>query len=156
MHARRKEAKLQRSGSQKALLVFSIIEIVCGAFLLIGGFLVAAGAGAIGSGALLGDLALKQQGEGTVLLAVVAIVLVVLGVWSLLCGIFGIRAANDSRKIMVVWVFLLIGLILDVAAVTWSVVGGPFGQSPTSLVLSLVFDIVLFWIAGNVKREAGM
>ena len=146
---------MQRSGSQKALLVFSIIEIVCGVFLLIGGFLVAAGAGAIGSGALLGDLALKQQGEGTVLFAVAAISLAVLGAWGLLCGFFGIRAANDSRKIMAVWVLLLIGLILDALAVTWSIVGGSSGQSPASLVLSLVFDIVLFWIAGNIKREAG-
>ncbi len=146
---------MQRSGSQKALLVFSAIELVCAAFLLIGGGLAVAGTGVVGSGALLGELTLKQQNEGTVLFAATAIVLVVLGVWSLLCGIFGIRAANDSRKIAIVWVFLLIGLILDVAAVTWSVVDGSFGQSPVSLVLCLVFDIVLFWIAGNIKREAG-
>lgn len=146
---------MQRSGSQKALLVFSVIEIACAAFLLVGGVMAAAGAGVIGSDALLGELTLRRQGEGAILFAAAAIVLVVLGVWSLLCGIFGIRAANDSRKIVIVWVFLLIGLLLDVAAVTWSVVDGSFGQSPASLVLSLVLDIVLFWIADNMKREAG-
>ena len=145
---------MQRSGSQKALLVFSIIEIASAVFLLIGGILAATRAGVVGSGALLGELTLKQRGEGTTLFVAAAILLVVLGVWSLLCGIFGIRAANDSRKITIMWVILLIGLILDVVAVTWSIVGGSFGHSPASLVLSLVFDIVLFWIADNIKREA--
>ncbi|MBQ9043478.1 MAG: hypothetical protein IJ111_11790 [Eggerthellaceae bacterium] len=145
---------MQRSGSQKALLVFSVIEIACAAFLIIGGILVVAGAGMVGGGALLGDLTLKGQGKDAILLARAAILLIGLGAWGLLCGIFGIRAANDSRKIMIAWVFLLIGLILNVVGAAWSVLGGSFGQSPALIVMSLVFDIVLFWIADNIKREA--
>ena len=146
---------MRRSGSQKALFVFSIIEIVCAVLLLFGGLLAAAGAGVADSGALFGELASKGQGEGAILFSSAAVVFIVLGIWGLLCGVFGMWAANDSKKIMIVWAFLLIGLALDAVGVAWSVVDGSFEHSPGSLVICLVVDFVLFWIAGNIKREAG-
>ena len=69
--------------------------------------------------------------------------------------IFGIRAANDNQKIMIVWVFALIGVILGVVGLVMGIVDGSFGQNAISTVVGLVIDVALFWIANNIKREAG-
>ena len=147
---------MERSGSQKALLVISIIEIV---------FAVLAFITAIASGVLTGmvaginpaDAGLDSEtvAMGGAALGLVTAGIVISAIWSLLCGIFGIRAANDNQKIMIVWVFTLIGVILGVVGIIAALVNGSFGSQAFSLILSLILDGVLFWIANNIKREAG-
>ena len=81
--------------------------------------------------------------------------IVISAVWSLLCGIFGVRAANDNQNIMIVWVFALIGVILGIVGLVYSIINGSFGQNAASLIVSLIVDVLLFRIANNIKREAG-
>ena len=105
---------MERSGSQKALLVLSIIEIVCAVLALIAGIFT----GVIGSfvpvAELQGQLTAEEAAIGSAGLALISAFIIIVAIWSLLCGIFGIRAANDNQKIMIVWVFTLIGVIIGV------------------------------------------
>ena len=146
---------MERSGSQKALLVLSIIEIVCAVLALIGGISIIALGGYIGAGLMAGQLTPNQAAYGSAGIAILSIVIIVSAVWSLLCGIFGIRAANDNQKIMIVWVFTLIGVILGIIGIVASIINGTSMQNMVSLIISLIFDALLFWIANNIKREAG-
>lgn len=150
---------MERSGSQKALLVISIIEIVFAVLALIGGVssvvLTGVVAGSTPEIVASGNATAQQAATGTAALAVLSVIVIVSGVWSLLCGIFGIRAANDNQKIMIVWVFTLIGVIAGVISIIAAAVNGSFAQSGVSLVVSLIIDGVLFWLANNIKKEAG-
>ena len=150
---------MERSGSQKALLVFSIIEIVAAVLALIAG---------IGSTALTGMIAgvgastleevgltTTEQAMGVTAMGLLSAAIIISAIWSLLCGIFGIRAANDNQKIMIVWVFTLIGLVLSVIGLIVAIVNGSFGSQAASLIITLIFDGILFWLANNIKREAG-
>ena len=147
---------MERSGSQKALLVFSIIEIVGAVLIFLTGILLIVGVGALGS-ASSADLAAAGVSASNAGLAasvgsMVAILCIFMAIWSLLCGIFGIRAANNNQKIMVVWVFLLIAVILDAVDIIYSLVNGSFQWSA---LLSLAVAVFMGWIANNVKKEAG-
>lgn len=150
---------MQRSGSQKALLVFSILELIAAGLCFLmgimavfaGGLLAGAGPEAIAEA----GLTESDQALGAGLIGVLAVIVIVSALWSLLCGIFGIRAANDNQKIMVVWVFTLIGVILCVLSIIASIINGTFGQEVWSLVFTAVFDGIMFWLANNIKREAG-
>ena len=56
---------------------------------------------------------------------------------------------------MIVWVFALIGAILGVVGFICSIIDGSFGQDAASTIVSLIVNVLLFWIANNIKREAG-
>ena len=134
----------------------SIVEIVLSVFALGFGALSYVSAGAIAS---MSPAELASAGlegvtaeEASMALMGIAIVSIVSSIWGLLCGIFGIRAANNNQKIMVVWVFLLIAVILDAVDVIYSLVNGSFQWSA---LLSLAVAVFMWWIANNVKKEAG-
>ncbi len=150
---------MERSGSQKALLVLSIIEIVFAVLALIGGIssvvLTGVVAGSTPDIVAQGRVTANEAATGTAVLAILSGVVIISGIWSLLCGIFGIRAANDNQKIMIVWVFTLIGVIGGVVALIAAIVNGSFGQSAFALIIGLIMDGILFWIANNIKKEAG-
>ena len=144
---------MERSGSQKALLVFSIIQIICSALVLVSAIMMIAATGLIGAAGA--ELTADEQQLGAMTGGLLSIILVIAGVWGLLCGIFGIRAANDNQKIMIVWVFLLIELILTVVSLVMSFTNGDFGSQPFSYIVSLVLAIAMFVVANNIKKEAG-
>lgn len=146
---------MERSGSQKALLVLSIIELIGGALALIMGILGMIGAGAVASDPSLVAGSGVSQADATGVIGVVSIVIIISGIWSILCGIFGIRAANDNQKIMIVWVFTLIGVILAIVGIIMAIINGTFGSSFWSLAGTLVFSGIMFFIANNIKNEAG-
>ncbi len=146
---------MERSGSQKALLVLSIIELVGGALALIMGFLGIAGTSVVASDPSLVAGSGVSQANATGILGIVSVVIVFSGIWSILCGIFGIRAANDNQKIMIVWVFCLIGVILAIVGIIMAVINGTFGTQVWSLSGSLIFSGIMFFIANNIKKEAG-
>ncbi len=146
---------MERSGSQKALLVFSVIEIVGGILALILGLM-----SFMGAGAVLGDASLIQgtnasQDQVAGVMVVLSGLCVVEGIWSLLCGFFGVRAANNNQKIMIVWIFCLIGVILAAIGIIAAIVNGKFSGHVWSLLGSLVFSAIMFIIANNIKNEAG-
>ena len=146
---------MERSSSQKALLVISIIEIVIAVLALFAGISTGLLGGVVGVAGMQGELTASEVAAGTAGLAIISAMIIISAVWSLLCGIFGIRAANDNQKIMIVWVFAIIGVILGVVGIIYSIVNGSFGQNALSMILGLIVDVLLFWIANNIKREAG-
>ena len=146
---------MQRSGSQKALLVLSIIEIIGAIIALITGLMFFLGAGAVLTDASSVAGTGITQDEGAGILVIMSGLLVVVGVWSLLCGIFGVRAANDNQKIMIVWVFCLIGLIMNIVGIIAGIINGSIGGQVGSFVISAICSAIMFWIANNIKKEAG-
>lgn len=146
---------MQRSGSQKFLLVISVINIV---FAVIG---ILASIAGIAGGAFLGgssEAAAELSGTGVtagaaggamVILFLFALITCVI---ELVVGILGVRAANDNSKIMPVWVLAIIQLALCVVSLISTVVnGGEFISS----ILSVAFAGLMFWAANNIKKEAG-
>ena len=70
----------------------------------------------------------------------------ILGLLSLLEGIFSIRGAKDAAKIMPAWIFAIIGVI---AAVVGLFTGGSLGGS----IVSLIVNIVIFIAANKIKKS---
>ena len=70
----------------------------------------------------------------------------ILGLISLLEGIFSLRGAKDAAKIMPAWIFAIIGVI---AAVIGLFTGGSMGSS----VFSLIINIVIFIAANKIKKS---
>lgn len=70
----------------------------------------------------------------------------VIGLVSLLEGIFSLRGAKDASKIMPAWIFAIIGVI---AGVVGLFTGGSLGGS----IFSLIINIVIFIAANNIKKS---
>lgn len=143
---------MKRSASQTALLVLSILQIIGAVILLLG----AVATGMLGGFA--GQISAADyesmgvtQAEFTEAMVYLTIALVITAIVSLLCGIFGIRAANNASKVGIVWVFCLINLVLGIAGLVYSLVNGTFEWR---IVWPLVTSLVMFVIANNIKRQA--
>lgn len=141
---------MEKTTSQKALKVISIIMIVLAGITLLlgvgglatGGFLGMAGLGASsGSAAMLGGVAI-----------VASLVIVVSGVIDLLIGIFGLRGANDPRKIGTFYVLAIIGLAFAVLSALGTVIGGDW-SSMGSAIVGLILPGVCVLLAYNIKKE---
>ncbi len=144
-----------RSGSQKVLLVVSVIEIVGAVLSLITGFMFFLGAGAVLSDPTVVAGSGIAQDEAAGYFVILSGLLIVEGLWSLLCGILGVRAANNNQKIMIVWIFSLIALVMAVLGIIVALINGQFGTQVWSLLISLVCSGIMFFIANNIKNEAG-
>ena len=153
---------MQKTTSQKALKVISIIMIVFAALTLllgIGGIvtggalgILGAGIGDAGSAALVGGvaagagLALPPAGDGFVILLGGAI--------NLAIGIFGLRGANDPRKIGAFYALAIIGLAFAVLSALGTFFGGSAdGGDIASALFGLVLPLVCVLLAYNIKKE---
>ena len=151
---------MERSGSQKFLLVISIINIVFAVLGILGGILGIMG-GALFGAANPQDVSSSLSGtgltQGEASGVVVGLFLVVLlaSVIELVVGILGERAANDNQKVMPVWVLAIIDVILYVIGLIAVIVNGTFSSNGLSSILSLAFALLLFWVANNIKKQAG-
>jgi uncharacterized membrane protein len=150
---------MERSGSQKVLLVLSILNIVVAVLGLIVGIMAIAGGALFGAvdsseaaSALQGTGATQGQVAAGVSLA--GLFLLLACVVELIEGILGVRAANDNQKIMPVWVLALIGVIISFIGAMSLAIQGQFLENP-SMVGSLIGSALMFWIANNIKRQAG-
>ena len=83
--------------SKRILKIFGVVSIICGVFFIILGFLTLAGAGQLSPEEIESDPSLSA---GVAAIAV----LFVLGLISLLEGIFSLRGAKDTAKIMPAWI----------------------------------------------------
>lgn len=149
---------MQRSGSQKALLVLSIIKIVVA---ILGILFGAVTFYTIGS-ASVADLSSAAAETGISTESFVGIglalgfVMLAGSLVDIIMGILGVRAANDCQKIMPVWWLALIALILGVLGIVMSVVQGNMSSSQLSSDCgSIIFSLLIFWVANNIKRQAG-
>lgn len=152
----RKGHTMNRSSSQKALLVIAIINIVFGAFALIAGLM--SGVLGVGVGILnSSDIASagvtgNQQAAVTAGFSLLGIVGIVDGILTLVEGILGLRAANDNQKIMPVWILAIASLVISAL----NLISGLFsGKFSLSLIVSVIVAGLMFWIANNIKQEAG-
>ena len=117
--------------SKLILKIFGIFSIICGVILIILGAMVLIGA--------------SQLSAGVSGMAI----FFVLGVISLLEGIFSLRGAKDASKIMPAWIFAIIGVI---AAVVGLFTGGSMGGS----VFSLIVNIVIFVAANKIRKSRNL
>lgn len=149
---------MQRSGSQKALLVLSILKIIVAVLaILFGAFTFFTMSTA--SMADLSSVAAESGADAEGVLAVGLMVgglMLAGGLVDIILGILGIRAANDNQKIMPVWWLALIALVLGIIGIIMSISQGTMTSSTLSSDLgSIVFSLLIFWIANNIKRQAG-
>ena len=84
------------------------------------------------------------------------IAMVFAGIIDIILGILGVRAANNNQKIMPVWWLSLIALILGIIGCIMGVAQGDItGSQIGSYAGSIAVSLLIFWIANNIKRQAG-
>ena len=131
---------MQKTTSQKALKVISIIMIVFAALTLL------LGIGGIVTGGALGILGAGIGDAGFVILLGGAI--------NLAIGIFGLRGANDPRKIGAFYALAIIGLAFAVLSALGTFFGGSAdGGDIASALFGLVLPLVCVLLAYNIKKE---
>ncbi len=151
---------MERSGSQKVLLVLSILNIILAAFVILASLLTIAG------GALVGAVPAEEvadslaetgltQGQASAAFSAIGLVILIPGALMLLIGILGVRAANNNQKIMPVWVLSVISLVMWVISIVIAVMNGTVGTDIAPNLVSIAIAVLTFWIANNIKREAG-
>ena len=138
--------------SQKILKVVGILCILSGIIGIIIGILGFVGSGIIGAGIATEAVeATEEVGQAFGFAFVLGIFGVVSGVVDLLEGIFSVRAANDSAKIMPAWVFAVLGLIFAAISLV-----GSFGGDVSKIisgVLSVVLSLIVFIAANTIKNS---
>ena len=136
------------SGSQKYIKIVSILNIIGGAFYVLIGILGFLGMGLVGNEALIE----QAGGDSSAPMAanVFLIVMIVIGLFSLVVGILGVRAANDPSKIGPVFTLAVVSLIISVVNLFVGIFGGNF--SIYSLV-ECVPPALMTWCANNVKKQ---
>ena len=141
---------MERSGSQKALKVISIL-IIIGAAL---GLLAAVGFAGVG-GVIAGttdEVVVDGMSNTDVggMLGLASIVALISSIISLVQGILGIRASNDITKINPVWILAIIGIVFAVISLIMAITDASDLMSP---IISVVFSGIYFWIANNIKKQ---
>lgn len=135
------------SASQKYIKIIGILNIIGGAFYTLIGILGFLGKGLVGNEALI-----EQAGDSAAPEAVnvFLIVMIVIGLFSLIIGILGVRAANDPSKIGPVFTLAVVSLIISVVNLFVGIFGGNF--SIYSLI-ECVPPALMTWCANNVKKQ---
>lgn len=142
---------MEKTTSQKALKVISIIMIV------LAGLTLLLGITGIASGGFLSITGLSSTNGNSIALlggmAIIAgLIIVVGGIINLLIGIFGLRGASDPRKIGTFYVLAIIGLAFAVLSALGTVVGGDW-SSLGSAIIGLILPGVCVLLAYNIKKE---
>ena len=119
--------------------IFGIFDIICGIFLIILGVIVLVGASQLSPEEIASDPSLSVGVSGMA-------IFFILGLLSLLEGIFSLRGAKNAAKIMPAWIFAIIGVI---TAVVGLFTGGSLGGS----IVSLIVNIVIFIAANKIKKS---
>lgn len=132
---------MQRSGSQKYLFVVSVIDLV------FSGIVIALSLGAIFVG--------MGGGAGGAVFGIAGVIGIAMSLLDVLRGVLGIRAANDAQKIMPVWVLAIIDLVFAAFTVIMAIVNGSIGQDLWQVVVEVAISVFTFWIANNIKTQAG-
>lgn len=132
--------------SKKILKIFGILCII---FSILGIIIAIAGLAGGGLMASTGDD--TAIGVGAVAI-IFSVFLLISGVISLLEGIFSVRAAKDTSKIMPAWVFAIIDLVLRVVGLIMNFKNGT--SSIVSSVIGLGIGVLIFVAANTIKKSA--
>ncbi len=151
---------MQPSGSQTGLKVISILDIISGVIVALSAFMMLAGGAVLGSDPSMAAEAAAETGmEASTVVGLAAglgIMLLVTAAITLITGILGLRAAKDNQKIKPVWIISVIALVFAVISFIMTVTGGGSGSNIGSSLGSLIMPAITFWLANNVKKEAGL
>lgn len=144
---------MQKSSSQKALKVISIIMIVFAGLTLAFGLLTIAGGGAAGY------MGVDTADDDAVMLGGMVMILgfmvVVSGIVNLVVGIFGVRGANNPQKIGVFYVLSIIGVVWGVINAAGSLWMNPSidANAVVSAICGLVLPVACLALAHSIKKE---
>lgn len=135
------------SASQKYIKIIGILNIIGGAFYVLIGIL-----GFLGKGFVSNEALIEQAGDSAAPAAVntFLIVMIVIGLFSLIVGFLGVRAANDPSKVGPVFTLSIVSLVISVANLFVGIFGGNF--SVYSLI-ECVPPALMTWCANNVKKQ---
>ncbi len=125
--------------SKKVLKIFGFFDIIGGIFLIILGVLMLLGVSQLSTEELASDPSLSMGAAGVFIFPV-------LGLVSLLEGVFSIRGAKHPSKIMPAWIFAIICVIT-------AVIGLFTGGSMKSAIFTLIVNIVIFIAANNIRKS---
>jgi hypothetical protein len=149
---------MEKSSSQKALKVISIINLVMGALIALLAILSFVGGSVLGSMTVSQivnqGLNAKAQQVGTATFNMLGLILLIGGVISIIEGILGVRAANDPDKIMPVWILSIMSLTLSAATLVMSLFHMGGMTFDISQIVQLILDFLVFWIANNIRNQA--
>ena len=135
------------SGSQKYIKIVSILNIIGGAFYVLIGILGFLGKGLVGNEALIAE---AGDSNAPIAVNVFLIAMIVVGLFSLIVGILGVRAGNDPSKVGPVFTLSIISLAISVIGLVGSIFNGSF--SIYSLI-ECVPPALMAWCANNVKKQ---
>ena len=140
------KAEVERSGSQKALRVISIVLGL--AFLA----LIAAGLGTDAVNAM--DPNDPDLVAGIAVGLVLGVVLVGSGVVDLVVRALGLRGARDPRKVKPFFVLCVIGLAIEVAGDVWLAAQGMLSSIGASGAVELLVIGACTWLAYDIMRQS--
>jgi uncharacterized membrane protein HdeD (DUF308 family) len=144
--------------AKTTLKVLGILSIILGVFAIIFGAMSIGGGGllagqmATSGGMSSADADAAATVTGLVLIA--GIVLLASGIFTLLLGIFSVRASNDFSKIGPAYVFAIIDLAASVLGV---IVNFAVSMNVSSLlegIVGVVFAACIFWAAKTIRDNA--
>lgn len=138
---------------KKVLKISGIISIVFAVFFIILGFLALLGGGLIGSEITDANVTNESIIAFGAML-IIGLLLLLTGIIGLLEGIFSVRAANDSTKIMPAWIFSLISLVMGVINIITSITQQSSNKSSlVGTIISLLITILIFYAANTIKQS---
>ncbi len=144
---------MEKTTSQKALKVLSIIMIVFAALAILMSLAAIIGGGAIGvmgAGSAEGSSAALVGGFAMIL----GFVLLFAACFDLVVGIFGVRGANNPSKIGVFFVLAIIDLIISVISALMTFFGGSADMTEIiSTIVGVIIPCVFVLLANNIKKE---
>ena len=145
---------MEMSLSRKALNVFSILDLVFGILAMAFGVLLLAATGVIATDPGLSAEFAQQIGAITVVGGAFAAIIAE-GLGTVLEGVLGRIAVKNPEKVMPIWYFSIFALVLSAVDLVLGFVNQLELGTIMIRVLSAAFQVVLFLIVNNVKKEAG-
>ncbi len=138
------------TGSQKALRVICVLTIVYAVLLLISGGVMLAGS----SMSQMQSMSMNVNGtiaSYSALALAFGIMFVVFGLVDLFIGILGFRGAKRPNKIGAFFFLAIIGLVMSIIGIIWSIMQGSFD---TFSLINFVFTLLCVILARNVRKLA--
>ena len=144
--------------AKSTLKILGILSIILGVFGVIFGAMSIAGGGLLaGELAASGGMSSSEVDAAattTGLVLVAGIALLASGIFTLLLGIFSVRASNDFSKVGPAYVFAIIDLVISIVGVIASFAGTMNISSLLEGVVGIVFAACIFWAAKTIKDNA--
>ena len=137
------------------LKLTSVLQIISGALSIITGVLLLAGGGLLGAAST--NAAGDTQTAGVMLTGmalVLAAAVVAGGIFSLICGIFGLKGAKGNQgKLKAALVLGWISLVLCAVSAAGDIIGKADTQQMLSSILGIIIPLLFVISATSVKKE---